>query len=249
MPAITKVRTPKLRAEDRDKLIDEPGRLLVHCRTVAASVRYGAGTAWCISAPGNTHFSSASYEKEATYILIIYRNDGSKEVFTKFCIRAPKRSTRGERKFKIWMPGDTAATNRYDLAIIEPYVTPEVLGIIQDHMNQLFPVRVPKVHEPIDAIPGQLYTLSTSLKRYVAIKMRRGRLWGDQTGIAIGCRFRLTDITQVRYVGQKARSALLEVVATKKEAITVLADAMRLLGKTPVITVAIDRKTQLTPIL
>ena len=70
---INKIKTPKLKSEDRIKLIDRPDLLMVIPLTHAASVRYGANTEWCTAVP-SSDVSFNDYTNEGFLVYIIYYN-------------------------------------------------------------------------------------------------------------------------------------------------------------------------------
>lgn len=67
-----KIKTEKLKAEDRIKVINLPEIMVVVPLTIAASVRYGNDTNWCTSAPKNTHFRN--YLRRGVFVFVLLYN-------------------------------------------------------------------------------------------------------------------------------------------------------------------------------
>jgi hypothetical protein len=72
----TEVKTPKLKAEDRVKLIDRADLLVVVPMTHQASVRYGHGAKWCTATPSQDMYFKRYTEKGFLVYIIKYATNG-----------------------------------------------------------------------------------------------------------------------------------------------------------------------------
>lgn len=72
LTVVEKKATDKEIRKESKKIFDDENILVIVPLTTRASCKYGAGTRWCITSPGNTHFDS--YTKDAGFYFITDKN-------------------------------------------------------------------------------------------------------------------------------------------------------------------------------
>ena len=127
-----KAKIPKLKKEDRVKIIDRPDLLLVEPLTHQASIRYGHKSSWCTST-GNTKTFTGHIKTNILLHCIIYNvnEDGKRgEEKTKIAISKPKRS----RSFKRIVCYDRF-DRVFNMELLETLLNKEDFDILIDYLK------------------------------------------------------------------------------------------------------------------
>ena len=136
-----KVKIPKLKKEDRIKIIDRPDLLLVHPLTHNASIRYGHKSNWCTSTGNKKTFTDHIKNEVLLYCIIYKVDDNSKRISekTKLAISKPKR-TYNYRNVACYDRFDA----RFSLELLEALLNPSDFLVLTDYLKIKKETIIPK---------------------------------------------------------------------------------------------------------
>ena len=137
-PLEHKPQTPKLKDEDRIKLIDRPELLMVVPKTHAASVRYGNGAKWCTAVPNNDrHFKEYTQNGFLVYLIYYETTEDNKrdKEQTKIAVSIGPVNKRDSIPMSAW----SKANNPIELEVFKyAIMNDEIADLIVDYYSEFF---------------------------------------------------------------------------------------------------------------
>lgn len=178
---------PKIKKEDRTKVIDRPDLLVVHPHTHHASKRYGHFSQWCTSTSNPNHWYRESRRSIILYCLIYNTLDGKRVgEKTKVAIICPKRGEKRLDKVTCYDRQD----NFFSMEVLQAFMTEQDLDTIKEYLKLKKQSTKPK-QVGLTFLPGQLVKCMTNTKVRLSfrsldtegwnkhLKRIRNRSWGS----------------------------------------------------------------------